>query len=574
MTSGLARLPVATRGNTAENAPPAAEAGRGRAGTGRADRSGTAQGGARRAGQAGARRAADPPAVIVAGTPRVGKSAVVAALLASDPAAGAPAVPVAPAGAQVTPVAPVAPAVAGWPVRFVVYRHHADVGCSAYLPGHRDARAVEVEALSAQVGPGAVPPDGMPRAPRRIEITHPARLLTSATIVDTPGLVGVDSVYAEIVLDAAARGALLFVVDATRPLGAAQLELLAEVDKRGIATTFVLTKVDAFPAWPAVLAANQALVHSHAPGLAAARWFAVNALGGPVPTPAAWAGPVPAIRPAPEEAARGLAGLDVADLARSLLDGTVTGTDGRSRVPVQPSPVTVAPGATDDHWRQLLDRNIHARRAASLQRLAIDLAGILERGAAEVERGCAGLPELLDWELHRVSVRTTRLLDAAAQAVIRRVFGAILDVAPDERALAAIRGATRRALEQAGGAGVGDAGRWDRMLLLTATSGVAVVAGPGAMASQAAATVDDPAQRLLPPVAVALTAGCYLLWCRPLDGAGRRPPDPDECRRWLRRAVRAVEVELERELSRRYADLHSALALVAEDAVDHGVLLV
>ena len=57
------------------------------------------------------------------------------------------------------------------------------------------------------------------RPPRRIEVTHPAPLLQYLSLVDTPGVGGLDPLHAEIALDAVDRAtALLFVVDASAPV--------------------------------------------------------------------------------------------------------------------------------------------------------------------------------------------------------------------------------------------------------------------------------------------------------------------------------------------------------------------
>jgi hypothetical protein len=79
---------------------------------------------------------------------------------------------------------------------------------------------------------------------------------------------------------------------------------------------------------------------------------------------------------------------------------------------------------------------------------------------------------------------------------------------------------------------------------------------------------------VLPPVAIGLTTSCYQMWqLKPVPGEAPREPDRKDCRRWLQQALRVVEGEFERELGQRYSDLQQALAIIAADAVDHGVLL-
>ena len=170
-------------------------------------------------------------------------------------------------------------------------------------------------------------------------------------------------------------------------------------------------------------------------------------------------------------------------------------------------------------------------------------------------RGCAAVPHVLDRELLALSTRTNRLFDTAANALLHRVFGAILDSGPDPAVLARVRQAVRRCLD--------DEGSQERTLQLTATSGVATTPGTGA----GVAGPGEFAGTVLPTVGIALTAGCYQMWQQ------RGSADKKECRRWLQQAIRAVEAELQRDLTRRFADLRRAVATVASDAVDHGVLL-
>jgi hypothetical protein len=502
------------------------------------------------------------PVVVVTGTPRAGKSSVVDALLGPlvpaprgglreaapgagpQPAAGWPDAPAAAfTGPSVAAGAPTAEA-------FVVFRHGTAVSVAAFAPGRREP---------LPLGEGdAVAPRGALRPPRRVEITRPAPVLNAVTLVDTPSGGLREPAYAEIVLDAAAGGRLLFAADAAAALTLAQLDFLAEADQRRVPVTFVLTKIDEHPHWPAVLAANQRLVHDHAPSLAAARWFAVNVHA----EDTADAAVDPAVPPALDEAARGLAGLGMAALRRALVaDAADELAEPALGAPV-PAPLAVT-ATSDERWRALLDREARTRRLGTAQRLSVDLATAHTRCVRELASGgCPALPHAFDRELHAVSLRATRLLDAAATALVRRVFTAVLDAEPGPAALARIGVAVRRAAEQAG-----DPDReWDRVLLLTATAGVAVTSGAGVLTGLGA--VGERARpAVLPPLAVALSAGCYHLW------QDKPNADRKRCRAWLQQALVAVERELDRELTERFTVLAAAVAAVATDTVDHGVLL-
>jgi hypothetical protein len=482
----------------------------------------------------------------------------------SGPApAGAPVGAAAGASAAVVAAAPVTSA-------YVSFRHGEESAAYAYVPGRRAPRPITVEQLRAG-DPGALVRGGPGRPPRRVEVICPVDLLRRVNLVDTPGVGGFDQAYAEIVLDALSDGAaLLFVTDAATALQPAQLDFLAQVEQCDVAVTFVLTKIDSHPQWPAVLSADQKLVHDHAPRLATAPWYAVS-------TVRSCDGAAPA---AVEEAARGLAGLGIGALRRALTEpapgepsplplavpgASAASPPGASEPAGQAAPPLPAPrvaaGITDARWTEVLDREIGAYAAAAGQRLAADLAAIDLRCVQETgsEDGCARLAYVFDRELHALSVRATRTVDEAATSIMRKVFGEILGGAPDRAAVARIRRATRRVVE-AGDSGAPD---WDRALLVTSTAGVAVTTGRGAAASLAAVEPRPATDELLPAIGVGLSAGCY----------SARHRDGDRCRGWLRQTVRTLETDLGRELAQRFECLREALAVVAADTVDHGVLL-
>jgi hypothetical protein len=144
---------------------------------------------------------------------------------------------------------------------------------------------------------------------------------------------------------------------------------------------------------------------------------------------------------------------------------------------------------------------------------------------------------------------------------MRLVFGEILESQPDEATLARVRRATRRAVESA----EGGAPQWHRVLLVTVTSGIAVTAGRGAVASLAAVPPRSLEEALLPPIGIGLSAGCYAAW--------RSGGDGQVCHGWLQRAIQVLADSLEHECAHRFDNLRDALVAIATDTIDHGVLL-
>ncbi|MET0426532.1 MAG: dynamin family protein, partial [Actinoplanes sp.] len=111
------------------------------------------------------------------------------------------------------------------------------------------------------------------RPARRIEVTHPAPLLQYLSLLDTPGVGGLDPAHTTVALAAVDRAtALLFVADASAPRSQPELDFLVAASERVNNVVFALTKVDAYPGWRRIRDDNQALLRAHAPRFAAAPW--------------------------------------------------------------------------------------------------------------------------------------------------------------------------------------------------------------------------------------------------------------------------------------------------------------
>jgi hypothetical protein len=115
---------------------------------------------------------------------------------------------------------------------------------------------------------------------RSVEISVDDPLLRQGiTIVDTPGVGGLDAGHTEITLATLRRAdALLFVIDPNAPLKETELRFLRAATERIRAVAFVLTKIGIHRGWEQQLDANHALLAEHAPRYADAPWFPVDSV--------------------------------------------------------------------------------------------------------------------------------------------------------------------------------------------------------------------------------------------------------------------------------------------------------
>ncbi|MEU5907818.1 hypothetical protein ABZ780_26015 [Micromonospora sp. NPDC047467] len=439
---------------------------------------------------------------------------------------------------------------------WLVVRHAKVPTRAAFVPGYRQPHSYGADRDAA--GPA------LARPPRRVELSVPEPLLRHFTLIDTPdtGTLGVAGV--RVLLDAVGRaGALLFVIAADQAFTAPELNLLAEVAASPVEVVFAVTPGAAGWAPPTdsavttqdaglsappaggppgevdsiavTVAAHRAALLAAVPSLAGARWFPID-------------------------------GVDSADLRRALV-GWSAG-EGLQRAstdpPVLPGqhdrvPVVADPG----DWSGQLDRRSRSCAQRIRQHLALELANIHLRAVQEIVFGvgCAGLPDLLDREMAALSLLATAQCDQAVRRILDDAATQVLGAPPVE--------GVRRRIATAVQYGLVDhrPGRdLDRVLLITSTAGVARLTGAeaiDALASYPTAYRDE----VLPPVAVALSGGCWQQWRAPGND------DHSAARAWSQRALREVELELSREISRRFEVIRLSLGVVLSDAVDHGLLL-
>ncbi|TNH30533.1 hypothetical protein FHG89_06535 [Micromonospora orduensis] len=434
---------------------------------------------------------------------------------------------------------------------WLVVRHAKVPTRAAFVPGYRQPYSYGADRDAA--GPA------LARPPRRVELSVAEPLLRHFTLIDTPdtGTLGVAGV--RVLLDAVGRaGALLFVIAADQAFTATELNLLAEVAPAGVEVAFAVTPgaagwgpsadcaatEGAGAAVPSTevdpiavtVEAHRAALLAAVPALAGARWFPVD------------------------DAA------SAADLRRALV-GWSAG-EGLQRASADPP---VLPGQHDrvavvadpGDWSEQLDRQTRSCSQRIRQHLALELANIHLRAVQEIVFGvgCAGLPDLLDREMAALSLLATAQCDHAVRGILSDTAAQVLGAPPAE--------GVRRRIATAVQYGLADhrnGGDLDRVLLITSTAGVANLTGADAI--DALAGYPTPSRdEVLPPVAVALSGGCWQQWRTPGNA------DHNAARAWSQRALREVELGLSRELSRRFEVIRLSLGAVLSDAVDHGILL-
>ncbi|HEY2701397.1 MAG TPA: dynamin family protein [Pseudonocardiaceae bacterium] len=197
------------------------------------------------------------PGVVVIGETNRGKSSLVNALLATPNAS--------PVDADVATST------------YLVFGHADSWQATAHYPGSVESIAFDMAELPNWVTMrGELPLGALP--PRFVTVDGPVPLLDRLTVVDTPGVGGLNSVHGELARQAAKDAtALLFVVDASSPFTSGELAFLAEVGERVETVLFALTKVDAFRGWREILDADRALLAEHAPRFADATFHACSA---------------------------------------------------------------------------------------------------------------------------------------------------------------------------------------------------------------------------------------------------------------------------------------------------------
>ncbi|NHD16307.1 dynamin [Actinopolyspora sp. BKK1] len=197
------------------------------------------------------------PSVVVIGEANRGKSSLVNALL------GEPGLSPVDASATTS--------------TYLWFQHGSERAGYACHPARDGPLRFGLDELEQRVAGTGQPPHGeLPT--RYIRVDAPIELLEELTVVDTPGVGGLESVHDELAAEAASSAtALLFVVDASAPLGRGELDFLRGVSDRVETVLFALTRTDQHRGWRRVLEENRKLLAEHAPRFAEAPFHPVSA---------------------------------------------------------------------------------------------------------------------------------------------------------------------------------------------------------------------------------------------------------------------------------------------------------
>lgn len=419
---------------------------------------------------------------------------------------------------------------------------------------------------------------------RRIEVTHPAPLLQYLSLLDTPGVGGLDPAHTAVALDAVDQAtALLFTADASAPLSRPELDFLATASDRVDAVVFALTKIDAYPGWRRILDDNRALLHAHAPRFAAAPWFPVSATLAElaVHAPATEQGPlVEASRIAELQhalvalaghghqlqlanvlrAARGeLARLETTALARR---DAAEGNPARQAAARAERAALAARKRTESRqWTLLLSSETQRARVETVGALRTRIATLQQDFSARIDTGrgetLTGLPDALDTELQAVAVRLSEQLQLTFQQVAEKVLAEVFTLAEREDLIGRLNATLRHNLAAAPPRD----GSGENLLIALSAGGIAFMAGRGAILGASVLAAGG----LLVPVAgigLGLAAGGYVLWRR------RVQTDRQQARTWLRDILAEVRAALADEIANRFTDLQYALNTAVDDAVE------
>jgi hypothetical protein len=511
------------------------------------------------------RREVTRPQIVIVGETKRGKSSLVNALI------GVPG------------LSPVDAAVAT--SAYLEIGHGEQHDARAHLPGSEDPVPLDHRDLRDWGTVLGQLPDGL-RPPRRIEVRHSAPLLRYLTLVDTPGVGGLDSMHVEIALDAVERAsALLFVVDASAPFSQPEIDFLVEASKRVNFVLFALTKIDAYPGWRTILADGRGQLQAHAPRFGAAPWYPVSARLAEL-----------AMTLPPDSAGELIAESRVADLQHALIGLATKGhllrqanvlRAIRSEViaidqrladrmkATDPDPADIQ-RARDERaavatrkrtesrqWSLALNTETQRARVEATTRLRTYVTELQETFLERIDKGddMKTLPPDVDRALHAMSLRLSHDLEYRFRQVGERALAQVFSPHELQHVLRQLNARLRHAL----GTKPRRDGPSDNGMVVMSSAGMIMLGSNAARMGAGALGLSSLAGGLVIPViglGLGLAAGAYLVFKR------RSMTDKQQARSWLREVLGEARAALTDEIMHRFTDLQYALTLALDEAIE------
>jgi hypothetical protein len=516
------------------------------------------------------RREQTVPTIVVVGETKRGKSSLTNALIG------------------VPNLSPVDAAVAT--SSYLEFGHGARTEVRAYVPGREDPIPLRPEDLRDWGTVLGSMPDGM-RPPRRIQVLHPAPMLQYATLVDTPGVGGLDSLHAEVALDAVEKAtALLFVVDASSPFSKPELDFLVEASKRVNMVLFALTKVDAYPGWRTVLDDDRSLLRAHAPRFANAPVFPVSARLAEL-----------ALRMPKEAAAQIVGESRIAELQHGLIGLAAKGNAlkqanvlrsvrtefvrldisvGDRMKSADPDPamlerlkeerqkINARKRSESRQWSLALSTETSRARVDAQGRLRQYITKLQEDYTKTVEKGSGSdlkkLPYELDRALYALSVRLSGELEHRFRMIGQKILSQVFSPQELNYVLRRLNARLRTALATKPGREVTGSGSDSSLVVMSAFStgrslySLAGTAGASLGASALAGGIVVP----VIGVGIGLAAGAFMMWRRKVQA------DRGAAKMWLREVLGESRASLSDEIAQRFTDLQYALTLALDEAIE------
>jgi hypothetical protein len=204
-----------------------------------------------------ARPSRDTPIVVVVGETKRGKSSLVNALL------GRPGL--SPVDVDVATLV------------HITFRYAEAPTAQVFVRGQQVPVDIDVDELFDWACEQGNP--GNEKGVTAIEVRLPVPMLRNLTLIDTPGVGGLELGHGELTLQALATAdAVLFVVDAGAPISKTELTFLTRAAERIDTVALVLTKIDAHPEWRQIQSDDLELLRAHLPQVAVAPYPVSNVI--------------------------------------------------------------------------------------------------------------------------------------------------------------------------------------------------------------------------------------------------------------------------------------------------------